>query len=554
MAIMDYPPLSDFAATMVRNKYAHELNGGTAKRKENWGEIAYRQATAVVKPLMPEWAEKIERHIANRKMMPGGRYLYAAGRRYPQVNNCFLFTAEDCREGWGYLMNGCTQALMTGGGIGVVYSGLRSEGSIVTGMGGTSTGPCALMNMINEAGRYIMQGGSRRSAIWAGLHWNHKDIFKFIVLKDWPDWIRHQKALDFNTAAPMDGTNISVILDDDFFAAYHNPSHIDHFHARNVYWAVVRQMLKTGEPGFSVDIGENAGEHLRNACTEVTSSDNEDMCNLLSINMARVDSIEEFHELVEAGIAFLLCGTLYSKLPLDSMYKVREKNRRLGLGLMGVHEWLLKRGYRYEPNPELQKWMEVYTMSGAFANRFADRLSCSRPIATRSIAPTGTISIVAETTSGIEPVFAVGMKRRYLDGKVWKARYIVDATAKRLIESGVAPNLVEDAYTLAESVERRIEFQGWMQQYVDHGISSTINLPQWGSSLNNEATVTQFGETLLKHLPSVRGITAYPDGARDGQPLVRVSYEEALRLSSRGEFVEEMETGDMSCKNGVCYS
>jgi ribonucleoside-diphosphate reductase alpha chain len=548
---IEYAPLSSFSADIVKAKYAHELSGG---RKESWGEIAYRQAQAVVKPYLPELASRIESHIAHRRLMPGGRYLYAAGRRYPQVNNCFLFTAEDSREGWGYLMNGATQSLMTGGGIGVVYSKLRGEGTLVAGMGGTSTGPCSLMQMVNEAGRHIMQGGSRRSAIWAGLHWNHPDIFKFIDLKDWSEDVKTVKEKNFDFAAPMDGTNISVILDDAFFAAYNNPSHVDHFLAKNVYWATVRHMLRHGEPGFSVDIGDNAGEHLRNACTEVTSPDNEDMCNLASINLARVDSIEQFHEVVEDATAFLMCGTLYSKLPLESMYRVREKNRRLGLGLMGVHEWLLKRGYRYEPNAELEKWMQVYLMSGAFANRLADKFSCSRPVATRAIAPTGTISIVAETTSGIEPIYAVGYKRRYLSGNQRKARYVIDATAKRLIESGVEPNLIEDAYTLAGSVERRIQFQGWMQKYVDHGISSTINLPEWGSVLNNEATVTQFGDTLFKHLPEVRGITAYPDGSRGGQPLVRVSYEEALRLSSRGEFVEERETGDESCKNGVCYS
>jgi ribonucleoside-diphosphate reductase alpha chain len=529
VASLDMAPL---AATIVGNKYAHTLSGG---RKENWPEIARRQALAVVKPYMPEWADRIERLICERKMMPGGRYLYAA-------------------EGWGALMNGATQSLMTGGGIGCVYSKLRAEGSLVTGMGGQSTGPLALMQMVNEAGRHIMQGGSRRAAIWAGLHWNHPDVFKFITLKDWTDSIKLCKGEDFNFAAPMDMTNISVILDDAFFDAYYDPQNKDHYHAKNVYWHVVRHMLMTGEPGFSVDIGENAGEHLRNACTEVTSRDNEDMCNLLSLNMARIDSPEDFYECVEAGTVFLLCGSLYSKLPLDSMYKIREKNRRIGLGLMGVHEWLLKRGFKYEPNSELQRWMDIYTMSGAISHRYADKLSISRPIATRSIAPTGTISIVAETTSGIEPVFAVAYKRRYLDGHVWKARYVIDSTAKRLIENGVAPDLVEDAYTLAGSVERRIEFQGWMQQFVDHGISSTINLPQWGSSLNNESNVTQFGDTLLKHLPKVRGMTAYPDGSRGGQPLTRIDYKEALELIKRGEFIEERETGDESCKNGVCFA
>jgi ribonucleoside-diphosphate reductase alpha chain len=165
-----------------------------------------------------------------------------------------------------------------------------------------------------------------------------------------------------------------------------------------------------------------------------------------------------------------------------------------------------------------------------------------------TIAPTGTISIIAETTSGIEPIFATALKRRYLDGKDWKAQYIVDPTAQRLISSGISPDLVEDSMTLAEDVERRMQFQAWLQGYVDHGISSTINLPAWGSSLNNEGNVTRFGHTLLKYLPSLRGITAYPDGSRDGQPLVKAPYSEAIKHVG----VEFVDGSESNCKGGVC--
>lgn len=156
-------------------------------------------------------------------------------------------------------------ALMTGAGIGVVYSDIRAEGKPIRKTGGFATGPIALMQMVNEAGRGIMQGGSRRSAIWAGLHWNHPDIFKFIELKNWIPEVRDLKSRDFNFPATMDGTNISVILDDDFFKAYHSDKHKNHSLANAVYWATVKQMLKTAEPGFSIDTGVNSGENLRNA-------------------------------------------------------------------------------------------------------------------------------------------------------------------------------------------------------------------------------------------------------------------------------------------------
>jgi ribonucleoside-diphosphate reductase alpha chain len=369
-------------------------------------------------------------------------------------------------------------------------------------------------------------------------------------MKDWSEIVRQGKKEDFNFPGRMDGTNISVILDTEFFEAYNDPLHIKHDTAANVYWSCIRGLLSTGEPGFSVDIGDNEGENCRNACCEITSRDDSDMCNLGSINLAKIASKEELHEVVKLGTAFLLCGTLYSKLPIENMYRIREKNRRLGLGLMGMHEWLLKRGKRYEKDSELEEWLRVYECSGAFANYYADKLGISRPIATRAVAPTGTISIVAETTSGIEPIFATAQKRRYLDGNTWKASYIVDPTAKRLIEEGADPSLIEDALSLAEDVERRMIFQAWVQGFVDHGISSTINLPPWGSSLNNESTVTQFGNRLLKYLPHLRGITAYPDGSRDGQPLVRVPYEEAIAHTD----VEFVDGSEANCKGGVCGS
>lgn len=820
--------MSPFALDVMRQKYAHDLPNG---EKETWPQIAVRVATNVLNAapvkIPSETVKRVAELIAERKFIPGGRYLYASGRPFHQVQNCLLLRAEDSREGWADLMQKATMALMTGAGIGVVYSDVRPEGTTIKRTGGKATGPLALMQMLNEAGRGIMQGGSRRSAIWAGLHWNHPDIFKFIQIKNWSPEVRALKEKDFNFPATLDGTNISVILDDDFFTAYDDPNHKDYSLAHNVYWATVRQMLKTAEPGFSIDVGPNRGENLRNApvagdtmvltddgyrrvieivdtpatvwtgkrwarnvvfkktgenvetvkvemtggrsivcdptheflveryegagkrrklvsiervpardlqpsdvlhvslpepevngfdhlmyndgfktgdrallyldasvtekifgcnpgqkaswiaglfdaagdykpvqhlirlvaedesflrnvarlleelgilagvsktepsnrecgdvwqlvvmsefnsrfaeiiptmrmnlvneldyvsyrdsqikvlsvtpdcnqdvfccdvkfeehsfmaegviisnCTEVTSSDDSDICNLGSINMSRIETLEDMKEVVELGTMFLLAGTLYSDVPYEKVAKVREKNRRLGLGLMGLHEWLLKHGKKYGPDEDLGEFLEIYATSTEIAHRYADEWGISRPVKTRAIAPTGTIGIVAETTTGIEPIFCVAYKRRYLKGDVYHYQYVVDPCAKRLIESGIPANQIEDAYTLAEDVERRVAFQAWVQKYVDHSISSTINLPAWGSELNNDGKVREFGEMLYKYLPYLRGVTVYPDGARGGQPLTPVRYQTAIKHI--GEiFVEQMDVCDLT-KGGSC--
>jgi ribonucleoside-diphosphate reductase alpha chain len=531
--------MSRFAETIFKQKYSQ--NG------ETWEDTARRVVNNVMRPYFPEMAEEMIQAISQRKFMPGGRYLYASGKKMHQVNNCLLLTVEDSREGWASLMRRVTEGLMTGAGVGIVYSKLRERGALIKGMGGTSTGPTALMQMVNETGRHIMQGGGRRSAIWAGLHWNHPDVFEFMSMKDWSDDIKAMKEKDFNAVAPMDGTNISVILDDEFFYAYENEGHAMHDWAMHVYWTVVEKMLTTGEPGFSVDVGDNAGEHLRNACTELTSADDNDICNLGSLNIANIGSKEEFSRLVELSTVFLLCGTLYSMVPYAEVDDTRTKNRRLGLGIMGFYEWLVQRDYSYDPNDELGSWLEEYAKSTDIAARYADALGISRPVKTRAIAPTGTIGILAETTTGIEPLFATAYKRRYLKGDTWHYQYVIDATAQRLTEDyNIDPDKLETAYDLANNPGRRLAFQAWVQQYVDHGISSTLNLP---ARDKQQFSSEEFGEILYDYLPHLRGVTTYPDGARGGQPLNVVPFSEAAGQDG----IEFQEYGsENACVSGVC--
>lgn len=863
--------MSDFAKTIYEQKYAFKDEEGNIL--EGWEDTAYRVALNVLGSLgydetSPEF-EKVFSYIRDRKFMPGGRYLYASGRPFHQVNNCLLMRAEDSREGWADLAQKAMMALMTGAGIGVDYSDLREEGAIIRKTGGESSGPLSLMHIINEIGRNVMQGGSRRSAIFASLRWSHPDVFKFIHLKDWSEEVRAMKEKDFNYPAPMDMTNISVTLDKDFFDAFEDESNPMYHHAHRVYRTTVDRMVRTAEPGFSVDY-ENARESLRNApiagntyvltrngykrvikivnqpqsiwtgvrwaddvvfsktqenapivnvhftggreirceptheflveryvgagkrkrlekiekipagslvegdilhvslpelevlyplnkemytlgytygdgsftkaggaeislcskeskmlvsnivgynskidedsrgytriyfgasekwknrskqvvpvelyseslpnlasfiaglfdadgnfdktqkrvrlsnnnpeflrgiariledlgilasvskngvstfgnkqtyqlsvmgeyieefsriiptkrikieledwkpyrrshlkvekvssdgfedvycadvkypehsfmaegviisnCTEITSEDDSDVCNLGSINLARVESIEELRDIVEYATLFLIAGTVYSHVPYERVAETREKNRRLGLGLMGIHEWLLKRGFKYGPNDELASWLDEYACSGQYAAKYAQIHGLSTPIKTRAIAPTGTIGIIGETTTGIEPIFCVAYKRRYLaNGRNWKYQYVVDPTAQRLVDEGVNPNDIEDAYSLSYDVERRVAFQAWIQQWVDHGISSTINLPY---PIEDEDEKLEFGNMLYGYLPKLRGTTVYPDGARGGQPLTPVSYDEAI--TQLGVVFEENEE---KCVGGVC--
>ena len=544
---------NSFSENIFRNKYAQGPGDSWDALCERLVEDVCGTRNGTEQKLMADDERKqLVEYMKEMKFLPGGRYLYYAGRPFKAYNNCYLLRAEeDTREEWSAVTWRSMSCLMTGGGIGIDYSRLRPAGRALSRTGGKASGPIPLMYAINEIGRNVMQGGSRRSAIYASLHHSHEDIPLFLAAKDWHNikvgntgvtaWDVKQD--DFNFPAPLDMTNISVNYDDT----------AGNLTSNKVFMENVRQALRTGEPGFSFNFGDKWNETLRNACTEVTSEDDSDVCNLGSINMGNIESLDEFKDVVRLASKFLVCGTVRADLPYDKVYKVREKNRRLGLGLMGIHEWLLKRKQAYEVTPELHNWLAVYALeSEAAANEHCDRFYLSRPVAYRAIAPTGTIGILAGTTTGIEPLFAVAYKRRYLtDGTKWKYEYVVDSTAQALIQQyGTNPDNIDTALDLATDPERRIKFQADIQAYVDMSISSTINLPAWGSKDNNEDKVNEFATVLAKYAHRLRGFTCYPDGSRGGQPLTRIDYAEAVRHT--GVVFEENDICDITGKGGSC--
>lgn len=550
-------PLDDqmgpWAHKQYLDKYAWKNEDG--EPTEVWPDTAYRVVRNVLGALgytdHDSEFQDLVKFVTERKFMPGGRYLAMAGRQYHPISNCFLYKCDDSREGWADLVRKCILSLSSGGGVGVVYSDVRANGTYIKKTGGLATGPLSPACMVNEVARHVMQGGQRRAAIWAGLHWDHADIFDWIDAKNWSPEVKESKkvASERGDEAPaqLDMTNISVILNDEFFVAFGDTNHLQHDWAQKVYWETVRNMVSTGEPGFSINTGDDVDECLRNPCCEITSESDSDICCLGSINLARVESKKEFAELVNLGSLFLLAGTVYGDTPHDEVRVTREQNRRLGLGLMGVHEWLLVRGHRYEMVDELRDWLGYYEQSTRMAHKWAEVHNLSKPIKTRAIAPTGTIGLIAETTTSAEPIFCAAYKRRFLDtdGK-WRHQFVADPTAHRLItEHGVDPDAVEDAYTLAYNVERRIKFQAEMQEYIDQAISSTINLPY---PIVDELEVRDFGETLLKYLPRLRGITVYPDGARSGQPLEAIPYTSAIDKVGL-TFDDERSS---QCTNGSC--
>lgn len=252
-----------FKTTIAENIFRYKYAQGPS---DSWDALAERLVEDVCGTqggknfkLMPDSDRRdLEENIKHMRFIPGGRYLYYAGRPIKAWNNCYLLKGtEDTREEWSALTWRAMSCLMTGGGIGIDYSVFRPAGKVLNRTGGVASGPIPLMHAINEIGRNVMQGGSRRSAIYASLNWQHQDIPAFITAKNWSQEVKDLKAKDFNFPAPLDMTNISVNYDDAWNFDSKNPVFVEN----------CLQAMKTGEPGMSFNFGGKQAETLRNALT-----------------------------------------------------------------------------------------------------------------------------------------------------------------------------------------------------------------------------------------------------------------------------------------------
>ena len=187
-----------FKTTFAENIYNQKYRQGP---NDDWGACADRIVEDVCGTqggtsgalMSKEDRAELTEHIKSFRFIPGGRYIYYSGRPYKAYNNCYLLRAEeDTREEWSAVTWRAMSCLMTGGGIGIDYSRIRASGKPLSRTGGIASGPLPLMSAINEIGRNVMQGGSRRSAIYASLNWQHEDIPEFLRVKNWSDVVREQ--------------------------------------------------------------------------------------------------------------------------------------------------------------------------------------------------------------------------------------------------------------------------------------------------------------------------------------------------------------------------
>ena len=541
-------------------RVAHNLS----QADKNYGASeAERQATE----------DRFYQAMRRLELLPNSPTLMNAGRELQQLSACFVLPVEDSLDG---IFNKVKQTALihkSGGGTGFAFSRLRPEGDVVGSTGGVASGPVSFIRAFDTATDVVKQGGTRRGANMGILDVTHPDILKFIKSKE-----NGKTLVNFNISVGVNAGFMEKVKRGESYDLV-NPRNgrvTGQLNAREVFDLMAEMAWKTGDPGLvflDVINRDNPNPQLgqiesTNPCGEQPLLPHES-CNLASINLARMARFEDgdvaidwerLDETVAVAVHLLDNVIDMNEYPIPEIAEMSRKTRRIGLGVMGFADLLVQMAVPYDSEEALEiaervmgfirqrthhASMELALSRGPFdawegsvyndPSRGETRLM--RNSAPTTIAPTGTISIIAGASSGIEPLFALGYVRNVMDNtRLVEGNPYFEAVARRegfyseqLIEdiarSGTleglpaskynVPQWVKDVFRTSHDIspEWHVRMQGAAQAHTDNAVSKTINFP-------HSATVEDVSNAyMLAYELGCKGITVYRDGSKDGQVL-----------------------------------
>jgi len=500
--------------------------------------------------------------MSRLEFMPNSPTLMNAGRALQQLSACYVVPIEDSMESIFKAVRDAAIIHKSGGGTGFSFSKLRPKNDVVSTTYGLSSGPVSFMRVFDAATDAVNQGGFRRGANMAIMEYTHPDILGFIGCKRSNDRITN-----FNISVGIDEQFMRMVADDDSYSTINprNGDPVATVRAREVFEAIVDNAWHNGDPGI-VFLDRINRDNPTPALGRIESTNPcgeqpllaYEACNLGSINLARfVDETgiiwERLREAVRAAVRFLDNVIDQSRFPLPEITTMVHGNRKIGLGIMGWADLLIALGVPYDSQEaidlagQLMRFVrdeghrasqDLAEERGAFPNfkgSIYDRPD-ARPMrnaTVTTIAPTGSISIIAGCSSGIEPLFAVSFVRNVMDNtELFEANPAFERVARergfhseKLMqrtahEGSVAhidevPDDVRRVFVTAHDIspEWHLRMQAAFQRYTDNAVSKTVNFPR-------EATRDDVRRVFaLAHELGCKGVTIYRDGSREQQVL-----------------------------------
>jgi ribonucleoside-diphosphate reductase alpha chain len=552
--------IGENALHVLERRYLLRDEGGVVAETP---DALFRRVARAVAGAEPEaararWAERFEARMAALEFLPNSPTLMNAGRPHGQLAACFVLPVEDDLAGIFDALKWAALIHQSGGGTGFSFSRLRPRGDVVKTTHGVASGPISFMRVYDAATEIIKQGGVRRGANMAVLAASHPDVEEFV---------------DAKRSAGLENFNLSVAAPDALFAAAAAgaPWPLRHPHggvvravdARGLLERIAAAAWASGEPGLVfLDRVEAANPTPDLGAFEAVNPCGEqpllpfEACTLGSVNLAafekggRVDH-EALGACVRDGVRFLDDVLDVNVWPLPQIAEISRRNRKIGLGVMGFADLLVRLGVPYDAPDALAVAGEVMASVQREAHAASEALAAERGAfpgfgtsalaragaaprrnaTVTTIAPTGTLALIAGCSSGIEPLFAVTYVRRALDHSELKdehpllARALRDAGAEAALPAvralgrarGVpgVPEAVGSVFATAHDVspEAHVRMQAAFQRHVDNGVSKTINLPRQ-ASVEDVA-----GAFRLAFELGCKGITVYRDGSREKQVL-----------------------------------